>query len=212
MIRLHHLATSRSHRILWLLEELGLPYELVGYARDPQTMAAPPGLKRVHPLGKSPVVEDDEAGVLAESGAIIEALLERHDQEGRLRPAAGSAAHRAYLYWLHFAEGSAMPPLLVKLYLSRLGPAAAPALPRIDAQIGGNLDHMDATLARTPYFAGDAFSAADIQMIYPVEASVARGGLTAERRHLWRWLEEMRARPAYRRAVEAGGPVMMAPG
>ena len=211
MIRLHHLEHSRSHRILWLLEELGLPYELVRYARDPQTMAAPPELRRIHPLGKSPVVEDGEGKVLAESGAIVEALLDRHDAEGRFRPPAGTEAHDRYRHWLHFAEGSAMPPLLVKLYLLRLGPAGAPALPRIDAGIAAHLDHMDAALAEQPFFAGPELSGADIQMSFPVEASVARGGLTPARANLWRWLETVRARPAWKRAVEKGGPPLAAP-
>jgi len=205
MIRLHHLERSRSHRILWLLEELGLDYELVRYARDPRTLAAPAGLKAVHPLGRSPVLEEDGL-VLAESGAIIETVLDRHDPEGRLRPARGGESHRRYLHWLHFAEGSAMPPLLVKLYLLRLGDAAAPVLPRVDAAIAANLDHMDAALTDAPFLAGESFSAADIQMSFPVEASAARGGLTPARRHLWRWLEAVRDRPAHRRAVDKGGP------
>ncbi|WP_426957866.1 glutathione S-transferase family protein [Muricoccus radiodurans] len=204
MIRVHHLEASRSHRVLWLLEELGLPYEVIRYARDPVTMAAPPSLRAVHPLGKSPVVEDG-GEVLAESGAILETLLDRHDLTGRLRPAAGSAAHRRYLHWMHFAEGSVMPPLLVKLYLSRLGPAGAAALPRVDGQIADNLDYMEAVLAEAPFFAGEAFSAADIQMGYPMEASAARGGLSESRPRLWDWLARMRARPAWQRAIERGG-------
>jgi len=208
VIRLHHLETSRSHRILWLLEELGLPYELVRYRRDPQSLAAPAALKAIHPLGKSPLLEEEDGTVLAESGAIIEAVLDAHDPTNRLRPPAGTAALGRYRHWLHFAEGSAMPPLLLKLYLLRLGPGGAPALPRVDAQIGDMLDYVDGALAEAPFLAGPDFSAADIQMSFPMEAGVSRGGLTAERRHLWRWLEAMRARPAFQRAVEKGGPVM----
>ncbi|MFC7735604.1 glutathione S-transferase family protein [Roseomonas sp. GCM10028921] len=172
-------------------------------------MAAPPAVRAVHPLGKSPLIEED-GEVFAGSGAIIELLLDRHDAEDRLRPPRGTPAHGRYLHWFHFAEGSAMPPLLVELYVSRLGPAAAPALPRVEAGIAANLDHMEAALSEQPSFAGPEFSGADIQMGFPVEASAARGRLTPSRPNLWRWLEMIRARPAWQRAVEKGGPPMPA--
>ena len=218
MITVHHLNNSRSQRVLWLLEELGLPYEIRHYQRDPQTMLAPPALREVHPLGKSPVVTDGDA-TLAESGAIIEYLVEQYGN-GRLLPAPGSPERLRYRYWLHFAEGSAMPPLLLKLVFDRVasGPMpffARPIARRISRQmldrlvlpnLKRQLDFMEAELARSEWFAGAEFSAADIQMSFPVEAAAQRAGLDASRPNLWRYLERIHARPAFRRALERGGP------
>ena len=222
MITVHHLNNSRSQRVLWLLEELGLPYEIRHYQRDPQTMLAPPALREVHPLGKSPVVTDGDA-TLAESGAIIEYLLEQYGN-GRLLPAPGTPERLRYRYWLHFAEGSAMPPLLLKLVFDRVasGPMpffARPIARRISRQmldrlvlpnLKRQLDFMEAELARSEWFAGAEFSAADIQMSFPVEAAAQRAGLDASRPNLWRYLERIHARPAFRRALERGGPYSFA--
>ena len=217
-IVVHHLDNSRSQRVLWLLEELGLPYEIVAYRRDPRTMLAPDTLRRVHPLGKAPVVVDGER-VLAESGAIVEYLAERYGG-ATLVPARDSPAWLRYRYWLHYAEGSAMPPLLLKLVFDRIGRAKMPFFARpiargivarvrrsfIDPQLGLHLDYLEGELAKAPWFAGDAFGAADIQMSFPLEAAAERAGLDASRPHLWQWLERIHARPAYRRALERGGP------
>ena len=203
MIRVHHLNNSRSHRVLWLLEELNVPYEVIGYQRDPATMLAPPELKKIHPLGKSPVIEDGER-VLAESGAILEYLVGKYGG-GKLAPAAGSAEHVRYLHWFHFAEGSAMPPLLLKLYFTRVVPAPAPVMDRVNSQIAAQLDYMDGALSTSPHFAGAEFTAADIQMSFPVIAAASRGGLDAGRPHLWQWLNAMQQRPAFLRANERGG-------
>ncbi len=203
MIEVHHLNNSRSQRVLWLLEELGLDYGIVAYARDPATMLAPAALRAVHPLGKSPVIRDG-ALTLAESGAIIEYLVER--EGGKLRPEAGTPARLRYLYWLHFAEGSAMTPLLLKLYLSRVGPAAAAVMERAEAQIASILSYLEAELAPGGHFAGGEFSAADIQMTFPLEAAAARGGLDGSYPRLSEYLQRMQSRPGYRRAIERGGP------
>ena len=206
MIEVHHLNNSRSHRVLWLLEELLVPYEVVRYERDPQTMLAPPELKKIHPLGKSPVIRDGDV-VLAESGAILEYLL--HTYRGHtLVPPQDTRAHLRYVYWLHFAEGSVMPPLLLKLYLSRLGEAAAPLLARVDTQLGGILDFMESDL-NGPYFAGEEFSAADIQMSFPLQAAAARAGLDESRPKLWQLLGRLQQREAFQRAEERGGPVTL---
>lgn len=218
MITVHHLENSRSQRILWLLEELGLPYEVRRYARDPKTMLAPPALKQVHALGKSPVLSDGEVTV-AESGAIIEYLLDIHGQ-GRLRPTAGTESHRRYVYWLHFAEGSAMPPLLMQLVFNKVRSAPMPFFVRpiakgiadkvtrsfIAPNIRSQLTFMEAELAQRPWFAGDAFSGADIQMSFPLEAASARGGLDSRYPKIADWLARIHARDAYRRALEVGGP------
>ena len=218
MIVVHHLNNSRSQRILWLLEELGLDYEIRHYQRDTKTMLAPASLRAVHPLGKSPVISDGDATV-AESGAIIEYLVERHGG-GRLKPAAGTPEQLRYTYWLHFAEGSAMTPLLMSLVFGRLPRAPMPFFIRpvvrgisakvkksfIEPQIRQHLDYMESELARSEYFAGAEFTAADIQMSFPVEAAAARGGLDASRPKLWAWLQRIRARPAYQAALAKGGP------
>ena len=218
MIVVHHLNNSRSQRVLWLLEELGLAYEIRHYQRDPKTMLAPPELRAVHPLGKSPVITEDGLTV-AESGAIIEYLIERHGQ-GRLAPAAGTPGRLRYTYWLHFAEGSAMSPLLMKLVFDRVESAPMPFFARpiaraiaakvkssfIEPNINAQLDYMEAELEKTPWFAGTEFSAADIQMSFVIEAAAARGGLDARRPKLTDWLARIHARPAYARAIEKGGP------
>lgn len=203
-IEVHHLNNSRSQRILWLLEELGAAYVVVPYQRDPRTMLAPPELRAIHPLGKAPVIRDGTV-VLAESGAIVEYLLDRFDGHG-LRPQPGTPEQLRYRNWMHFAEGTAMPPLVMKLILTRLGDAAAPMLPRIEAQIATILDHLEAEVTPGGYFAGAGFTAADIQMAFPLEAAAARGGLGRERPRLWDLLTRLQARPAYRRAIERGGP------
>lgn len=222
MITVHHLNNSRSQRVLWLLEELELPYEIVRYQRDPKTMLAPPELRQVHPLGKSPVVSDG-AHAVAESGAIVEYLIERHGQ-GRLQPPAGSDEALRYRYWLHFAEGSAMPPLLMKLVFERMKIAPMPFFAKpiarsiankalglmVEPNLKRQLDFMEAELGRSTWFAGETFSAADIQMSFPVEASAQRAGLDASRPKLWAYLKRIHARPAYRRALERGGPYSFA--
>jgi glutathione S-transferase len=222
MLTVHHLDNSRSQRILWLLEELGLPYDIKHYKRDAVTLLAPPELVRVHPLGKSPVLSDG-ATVVAESGAIIEYLVERHGG-ARLVPPLGSDAHLRYRYWLHFAEGSAMPPLLFKLVFDKVANAPMPFFVRpvakaIAARVLGSfvepnlkrqLDFMEAELGRSAWFAGDQFSAADVQMSFPLEAAAQRAGLDASRPRLWDFLQRIHARPAYRRALERGGPYSFA--
>jgi glutathione S-transferase len=216
-IVVHHLNNSRSQRVLWLLEELGLDYEIKRYERDPQTMLAPPSLRAVHPLGKSPVVTDG-AQTLAESGAIIEYLVERHGG-GRLVPAPGTPERLRYRYWLHYAEGSAMPPLLLKLVFDRVESGPMPFFVRpvgraiasrvksafIEPQLKTHLDFQEGELGKSTWFAGDEFTAADIQMSFPLEVAVARAGLDASRPKLMAFLERIHARPAYRRALEKGG-------
>jgi glutathione S-transferase len=217
MILVHHLNNSRSQRILWLLEELGLPYELKLYTRDKQTMLAPPELRQVHPLGKSPVITDGEV-TLAESGAIIEYLAGKYGA-GKLVPAEGTPEKLRYTYWMHFAEGSMMPPLLLKLIFDRMetGPMpffARPIARAIARRAKGMmvlpnlqrlLDFMEAELGRSEWFAGAAFSAADIQMSFPLEAASIRAGLDESRPKLWAFLKKIHARPAYQRALEKGG-------
>ena len=217
MITVHHLNDSRSQRVLWLLEELGAPYEIRRHQRDPKTLLAPPELRAVHPLGKSPVIEHDGM-VVAETGAIVEYLLEAFPGSG-LRPAAATEAARRFTYWLHYAEGSAMTPLLLKLIFSQI-PKRAPLLARpvakgiargmnermIDPQIAAHTAYWEAELARTEWFAGDSFSAADIMMSFPVEAAGSRVGYGPDKPRLKAFLERIHARPAYVRALERGGP------
>ena len=216
MIIVHHLNNSRSQRLLWLLEELGVLYDIKHYERDKRTMLAPPELRKVHPLGKSPVITDGEI-TLAESGAIIEYVLERHGR-GRLVPKPGSPEKLRYLYWMHFAEGSAMPPLVMKLVLGRMA-KASPFLVRpvaralanrvmegfVQPNISRQLDYMEAELNRSTWFAGSEFTAADIQMSFPLEAAAARGGLDGSRKKLTEFLHRIHAREAYRTALEKGG-------
>ena len=218
MIIVHHLNNSRSQRVLWLLEELGLEYEVKRYERDAKTMLAPPSLRAIHPLGKSPVITDGDL-TLAESGAIVEYLVERYGA-GRLAPPAGTPERVRYTDWLHYAEGSAMPPLLLKLIFTQIPKAPMPALVRpfvrriadgvrttfVEPQIKLHLDYIEGELSKSTWFAGDEFTAADIQMSFPVEGAASRGGLDASRPKLWAFLQRIHARPAYTRALERGGP------
>jgi glutathione S-transferase len=203
MIRVHHLNNSRSQRVLWLLEELSAPYEIVPYQRDRQTMLAPPELRAIHPLGKSPVIEADGL-VIAETGAIVEHLARRHGGAAWAAP-TDAAARVRHSYWMHFAEGSAMTPLLLKLYLSRLGEAAAPLSARVDKQIEAMLAYLEGELT-APFFMGEEIAAPDVMMSFPLEAAAARGGLDSAFPRLSGWLERIHARPAYQRALERGGP------
>jgi glutathione S-transferase len=222
MITVHHLNNSRSQRVLWLLEELGLPYEIKHYQRDAKTMLAPESLRQVHPLGKSPVITDDGTTV-AESGAIIEYLVERYGN-GRLVPPAGSPEKLRWRYWMHFAEGSAMPPLLMKLVFTTIERTKMPFFVKpiakgisqkvqgavVDPNLQRQLDFMEAELGKSEWFAGNDFSAADIQMSFPLEASAQRAGLDASRPKLMAFLKRIHARPAYQRALERGGPYSFA--
>ena len=218
MVTVHHLENSRSQRVLWLLEELGVPYEVKRYARNPETMLAPPELRAVHPLGKSPVITDDDVTV-AESGAIVEYLLERYGN-GRMIPPPGTPERRRYTYWLHYAEGSAMPPLLLKLVFDRVEVAPMPFFVKpvaraiagrakgsfIEPQIKLHLDYVEAELGKSTWFAGEEMTAADVQMSFPLEAATARAGATEGRPRIRAFLERIRARPAYERALAKGGP------
>src|SRR5260370_14394166 len=202
MIRVHHLDNSRSQRVLWLLEETGTPYEVVRYERDKKTMLAPKELRRVHPLGKSPVVED--AGkTFAETGLIVDYLVERFGAD--LAPARDSGLYWRYRYWLHYAEGSLMPPLLLKLVVDRLGLLAYPARPFVKAQLKLHLDFLESELLDAPWVLGARFSAADIMLSFPLEAARDRAGLDATRPKLMDFLHRIHARPAYQRALERGG-------
>lgn len=199
----HHLENSRSQRVLWMLEELGLPYEIRRYARDPKTMLAPPALRRVHPLGKSPVIEHD-GRVIAETGAVVEYLVDLGD--GRLGPPPHREAALRYRHFLHYAEGSLMPPLLVLLVLSRVPLVGKTAIRRFQPMLDAHLDWLDGELAERPWFAGDTFTAADVMMSFPLEAAVQRGGLGTSRPRLMAWLDIIHARPAYQAALASGGP------
>lgn len=218
MIVVHHLNHSRSQRVLWLLEELGVPYRIERYERDPKTMLAPPALQKVHPLGKSPVITDGKLTV-AESGAILEYLVERYG-EGRFVPPVGTSEHLRYRYWMHYAEGSLMPPLLMSLIFNRVRTSPMPFFAKpiargiadkvmngfVSPQIKLHLDYVEGELGKSAWFAGDAFSAADVQMSFPLEAAASRGGLDASRPKLMAFLERIHARPAYQRALAQGGP------
>jgi glutathione S-transferase len=218
VITVHHLNNSRSQRVLWLLEELGVPYEVKRYERDPHTLLAPPELLAVHPLGKSPVITDGDLTV-AESGAIVEYLVGKYSA-GRLIPPAGSPERMRYTYWLHYAEGSAMPPLLLKLVFDRMSTAPMPwpfsTMARriaagvktafIQPQLARHLDYMESELSSHLWFAGDEFTAADIQMSFALEAAAARAGLDASRPKLFGFLNRIHAREPYKRALERGGP------
>ena len=216
MIKIHHLEDSRSQRILWLLEELGLDYEVIRYERDPETRLAPDALRAVHPLGKSPILEEDDI-IVAETGAIIEYVIETHGG-GQLKPAKGTPEARAWTYWMHYAEGSAMPPLLMKLVFQML-PQNANALVRpmvkaiasrtqdsfIDPRVREHVEFWDSSLAPTGWFAGDAFSAADIIMSFPLEAAADRS-IAGQYPNISGFLTRIHERPAYQRALERGGP------
>lgn len=206
MIRIHHLNNSRSQRILWLLEELGLDYEIVPYFRDKETNLAPDSLKEVHPLGKSPVMEDGDV-VIAESGAIIEYLVDTYGK-GALKPEEGTAEARAYREWLHYSEGSAMLPLLLGLYVGRLGDAGAPLLPRIGSEMANHFSYMNGALEGRDYFAGDEITACDMQMSFPIEAAGGTG-LLKDYPNLAAFLARIQARPAYQRALKKGGPYQL---
>jgi glutathione S-transferase len=217
MVVVHHLNNSRSQRVLWLLEELGVPYEVKRYERDPKTMLAPPSLLAIHPLGKSPVIVDGEVKV-AESGAIIEYLVDKYGA-GRLIPAAGTEQRRRYTYWLHYAEGSAMTPQLFKLVFDRIATNPAPwpvsAIARriaatvtntfIAPNLKRHLDYIEAELGLALWFAGEQFTAADVQMSFPLEIAVSRAGLDASRPKSMAFLDRIHARDAYQRALERGG-------
>ena len=217
MIIVHHLNNSRSQRILWLLEELGLEYEVKRYDRDPTTMLAPESLRAVHPLGKSPVITDG-ALTLAESGAIIEYLVDRYG-DGRLAPPTGTPERLRYIYWLHYAEGSAMPLLVLRLIFNKIEASPMPFFVRpiarlivdrvrqsfIEPQIALHLGYLEAELEKSPWFVDSEFTAADIQMSFPLEAAAARSGLDINRPKLMDFLDRIHARPAYRRALERGG-------
>lgn len=205
MIVVHHLNESRSQRVLWLLEELELPYEIRSYQRDATTRLAPPELKQVHPLGKSPVLEDG-GQTLIESGAIVDHLIRRHGA-GALQPATDSDAYTVYQQWMHYAEGSAMLPLLLKLYVSRLGDAGAPLQPRIESELANHLGYVNASLKDREWLVGDSLSGADIQMSFVGEAA---RGLRASYPHMDAWVRRFQQRPAYQRALERGGPYSMA--
>ena len=216
MIVVHHLNDSRSQRVLWLLEELELPYEVAHYQRNPKTLLAPAELRSIHPLGKAPVLEDGAVRV-AETGAIVDHLIEAHGQ-GRLRPERGTEEARRYVYWTHYAEGSAMPPLLLNLVFAQL-PKRVPALIRplvrsisektqtsfVDPQIATHADFWEASLAASGWFAGDSFTAADVMMSFPVETAAARALDLARYPNLATFLKAIHARPAYQRALERGG-------
>ncbi|MFM0179545.1 glutathione S-transferase family protein [Paraburkholderia aspalathi] len=217
MLTVHHLNNSRSQRVLWLLEELGVPYEIKRYERDPNTMLAPPELRAVHPLGKSPVITDD-GQTLAESGAIIEYLIDKYGQ-GRFAPAVGTPERLRYTYWMHYAEGSAMPPLLLKLIALRIASAPMPFFAKpiarkiawtlqssfIDPQLKLHLGFINKELSATGWFVGSDFTAADVQMSFPLEAATARGGMEGQIPAVVDFLKRIHARPAYQRALERGG-------
>ena len=218
MIIVHHLNNSRSQRVLWLLEELGLAYEIKHYQRDPKTMLAPPELSKVHPLGKSPVIEH-EGAIVAESGAILEYLVEKHGND-RLVPPAGTPDKLRWRYFMHYAEGSLMSPLLLKLVFDKVDASPAPFFVKpikhaivqkvmsafVQPNIERHLAYLEGELANRAWFAGSEFSAADIQMSFPLEAAAARAGLGASHPRLQAFLQRIHARPAYQRALERGGP------
>ncbi|HSP00507.1 MAG TPA: glutathione S-transferase [Thioalkalivibrio sp.] len=217
MITVHHLNNSRSQRVLWMLEELGVPYEIQYYERDPKTMQAPESLKKVHPLGKSPVITDGDM-VVAESGVIIDYLARTYGKDTMLPPDSGQA-WLDYTYWLHYAEGSLMPPLLMRLVFEKVKTSPMPFFIKpvakgisdktneifIGPMIKTHLDFVEAHLAKNTWFLGDNLSAADIQMSFPLEASVARGIVGKNRPHITAWVERVHARPAYQKALEKGG-------
>lgn len=217
MLTVHHLENSRSQRILWLLEELGLEYDIKRYGRDTETSLAPPELRDIHPLGKAPVVVDGDV-TMAESGAIIEYLVQRYD-DGKLRPAEGGADWRTYTYWMHYAEGTFMPLMIISLILSRIENGPMPFLIKpiargiagkvrsgyLDANVARNLEFMDQTLGTSKWFCGDHLTAADIQMSFALEAAEVRTDLKRNYPHLAGFLEAARSRPAYKAALDRGG-------
>jgi glutathione S-transferase len=219
VIIVHHLANSRSQRVLWLLEELGVTYEVKRYERDPQTMLAPAALREIHPLGKSPVITDGDK-TIAETGAIVDYLIDSYGA-GRLIPAAGTPDRLRYDYWVHYAEGSAMPPLVMKLIFSRL--PDAPQMPwyikpvaralmgnviksYLNPQLAAHVAFWDAELGRSAYFAGESLTGADIMMSFPIEAASSRATLTPR---LAEYIAAIHARPAYQAALARGGPYQL---
>jgi glutathione S-transferase len=202
MIIVHHLENSRSQRVLWMLEETGLSYEVRRYERDKKSMLAPPELRAVHPLGRSPVIESD-GRIVAETGAIIDYLVERAG--GHLGPPPDRDGALRYRFFLHYAEGSLMPPLLVKLVLGRVPLLGRLAQKRFQPMIDLHLDYVEAEIAQRPWFAGDRLTAADVMMSFPLEAARSRAGLDGSRPHTVAWLDKVHARAAYRRALEMGG-------
>jgi glutathione S-transferase len=206
MIVVHHLNDSRSQRILWLLEELNVPYEIKHYQRDAQTRLAPPELKAIHPLGKSPVITDD-GRVIIESGAIIDYIVRHYGQ--KLQPAVTSKEYDDYQQWLHYAEGSAMLPLLLKLYVSRLGDAGAPLSPRIESEIANHIGFVNSSLESKEWLVGGEMTAADIQMSFVGEAASARTNRAAYP-NIEAWVKRFQARPAYQKALARGGPYVYA--
>lgn len=219
MLTVHHFNNSRSQRVLWLLEELGVEYRIERYERDAKTMLAPPALRAVHPLGKSPVITDGDQ-TIAESGAIIEYLVERYGN-GRLIPPAGTDARRRYRYWMHYAEGTLMPLMVVSLLFNRIERSPWPVRPiarLISSQvrrgylrpnIETNLNFLESELSKSTWFAGEELTAADVQMSFALEAAAARGGLDAKWPKLKAFLDRVQARPAYRRGLEKGGPYQL---
>ncbi len=218
MITVHHLENSRSQRILWLLEELGVDYDIKKYRRDPVTSLAPPELLALHPLGKAPVLTDGEY-TLAESGAIIEYLVDNYD-DGKLRPAAGTPERLSFTYWLHYAEGSFMPLMLLSLIISRIETAPMPFFAKpvaigiaakirggyLDANVQRSVDFLESSLNQSAWFCGDDLTAADIQMSFAVEAAAVRSIGRDDYPNLAAFLDRMKARPAYQRALDKGGP------
>lgn len=218
MITVHHLNNSRSQRILWMLEELEAPYDIVPHLRDPQTNLAPPSLRALHPLGKLPVIVDGDL-TLAESGAIVDYILDRYGA-GRLAPARGTPEYLRYTYWMHYAEGSAMQPLVLKVVFDQIEAARMPFFARpiaraiaggmkrrfIQPELDRHLDFLEAELGDSPWFAGADLTAADIMLSFPLQAAVARCGLDARRPKLIDFVARVEARPAFRRSVERGGP------
>ena len=206
MITVHHLNESRSQRILWLLEELGLPYEIKFYSRDATTRLAPPELKAVHPLGKSPVITDGPMTVI-ESGAIIDYIIRRH-ADGRMAPDPATPAYDQYQQWLHYAEGSAMLPLMLNMYVLRLGEGGAPLHPRIESEIANHLSYVEDSLAGRDWLIGDEPTGADAQMSFIPEVAKAMGKLPAYP-NMAAWIERIHARPAWKRGLEKGGEYLL---
>jgi glutathione S-transferase len=205
MIVVHHLNESRSQRILWLLEELGLPYEIKHYARNAETRLAPPELKAVHPLGKSPAITDGDQTVI-ESGAIVDYII-RHYGNGRLQPALNSADYDRYQQWLHYAEGSAMLPVMLNLYVGRLGEAGTPLHPRIESELANHLGYIEKSLQGREWLVGNGLTGADVQMSFVGEITRTLGNPYPA---IEAWVKRFQSRPAYRAAIKRGGPYAFA--
>ena len=202
MIEVHHLIESRSRRITWMLEELGLPYEVITYHRNPETRLAPPELQAIHPLGKAPVLRDGSE-VLIESGAIVDYLIRTYGK-GQFAPAIDAPDYNRYVQFMHYAEGSAMLPLLLKLYVSRLGDAGSPLHPRIEGEIANHLGYLNAELEKRDFFVGNALTGADVQLSFVAQVAMRNGGDKAFP-HLARFVRSIEARPAYQRAIARSG-------